>query len=138
MKLSRRGKYALSALLDLVALQKKEELASAREIAKRQKIPLPFLEQLLLACKRHHLVESKRGPNGGYALARPASAISVFHVFSAVEERVVLVECLKRETSCLRMKSCLTRPLWEKMHRALFQILNETTLEDLCQQRSSI
>ncbi len=136
MRLSRRGRYALSALLDLVQGREKKGLASARDIAKRQRIPLPFLEQLLSSMKRHCLVASKRGPNGGYELARPASEISVFQVFSAVEEQLVLVECLT-QTRCLLEGKCLTRPLWEKMSQALFQILHETSLEDLCHQKSS-
>jgi Rrf2 family iron-sulfur cluster assembly transcriptional regulator len=137
MRLSRRGRYALTALLDLVLSQEKKGLSAAKEIAKRQKIPLPFLEQLLSSMKRYRLVESKRGPKGGYLLARPASEISVFQVFSAVEEPLAIVECLAH-TNCLLKSSCLTRPLWDKMNRALVQILHETSLEDLCQQKSSI
>jgi Rrf2 family transcriptional regulator, iron-sulfur cluster assembly transcription factor len=138
MQLSKRRRYALSALLDLAQCQEKKEVTSAREIAKRQRIPLSFLEQLLLSMKRCQLVDSIRGPKGGYRLARKASEINVFQVFSSVGEQMELIECLQAKQSCYLQKNCLTRPLWEKLNSAFFQILSETSLEDLCRQKRFI
>ena len=87
MKLSTKGRYAIIALADL-ALQGGGELSSLGEIAKRQDISLNYLEQLFVKLRRAGLVESVRGPGGGYRLARTASEIRVSEVLEAVDETI--------------------------------------------------
>ena len=87
MKLSTKGRYAMVALADL-ALQGGEDLVSLAEISKRQDISLPYLEQLFVKLRRAGLVESVRGPGGGYKLARSASDIRVSEILGAVDETV--------------------------------------------------
>ena len=87
MKLSTKGRYAMVALADL-ALQPAEDLVPLSALAQRQKISLPYLEQLFVKLRRANLVESVRGPGGGYRLARSASDIRVVDVLSAVDETV--------------------------------------------------
>ena len=85
MKLSTKGRYAMVALVD-IALSQKDGLVTLGEISKRQKVSLPYLEQLFVKLRRAELVESVRGPGGGYRLARPAAEIRIFEVLQAVEE----------------------------------------------------
>ena len=85
MKLSTKGRYAMVALAD-IALQPTDKLVALGEISKRQDISLPYLEQLFVKLRRAELVESVRGPGGGYRLARPASDIRVVDILSAVDE----------------------------------------------------
>ena len=87
MKLSTKGRYAMVALTDL-ALAKDDELVTLGEISERQDISLPYLEQLFVKLRRAGLVDSVRGPGGGYRLARPASEIRVSDVLGAVDETV--------------------------------------------------
>ena len=87
MKLSTKGRYAMVALADL-ALQPKDDLVTLGEIAARQDISLPYLEQLFVKLRRAELVTSVRGPGGGYRLSRPASEIRVVDILSAVDETV--------------------------------------------------
>jgi len=87
MKLSTKGRYAMVALVDL-ALQPDGALSSLSDISKRQDISLPYLEQLFVKLRRAELVESVRGPGGGYRLARPATEIRAADVLTAVDETV--------------------------------------------------
>ena len=87
MKLSTKGRYAMVALADL-ALQDAQALVNLTEISKRQDISLPYLEQLFVKLRRAGLVESVRGPGGGYRLARPSSDIRVSEILGAVDETV--------------------------------------------------
>ncbi len=87
MKLSTKGRYAMVAMADL-ALQAEGEMTSLADIAKRQDLSLPYLEQLFVRLRREGLVVSVRGPGGGYRLAKPAAEIRVVEIFSAVEETV--------------------------------------------------
>ena len=87
MKLSTKGRYAMVALADL-ALQKGDALVNLTEISKRQDISLPYLEQLFVKLRRAGLVDSVRGPGGGYKLARPATGIRVSEILGAVDETV--------------------------------------------------
>ena len=87
MKLSTKGRYAMVALADL-AMQPDGALTSLGEVSKRQDISLPYLEQLFVKLRRAGLVESVRGPGGGYRLARPATEIRVSEVLGAVDETV--------------------------------------------------
>ncbi|ARU00922.1 HTH-type transcriptional regulator IscR [Yoonia vestfoldensis] len=87
MKLSTKGRYAMVALADL-ALQPADALVNLTEISKRQDISLPYLEQLFVKLRRAGLVDSVRGPGGGYRLSRPASDIRVVEILGAVDETV--------------------------------------------------
>src|SRR6056297_711617 len=87
MKLSTKGRYAMVALADL-ALQESDALVNLTEISKRQDISLPYLEQLFVKLRRAGLVDSVRGPGGGYRLARPPSDIRVADILAAVDETV--------------------------------------------------
>lgn len=132
MKLSTKGRYAMVALADL-ALQPKDGLASLAEISKRQDISLPYLEQLFVKLRRAGLVESARGPGGGYRLARPASEIRVADVLGAVDETVSAMHTgagVSGGVSGTRAQS-MTNRLWEGLSAHVYVYLHQARLSDV-------
>lgn len=132
MKLSTKGRYAMVALADL-ALQGEGALVSLGELAKRQDVSLAYLEQLFVKLRRAELVESVRGPGGGYRLARPASEIRVVEVLSAVDETVSALHKgagASGGASGSRAQS-LTNRLWEGLSAHVYVFLHQTRLSDV-------
>ncbi|NBZ85981.1 Rrf2 family transcriptional regulator [Stagnihabitans tardus] len=137
MKLSTKGRYAMVALADLALAEAKgrgaEELMSLAEIAKRQDISLPYLEQLFVKLRRAGLVEAVRGPGGGYRLARPPVEIRVSEVLEAVEETVDALHTgagASGAVSGTRAQS-LTNRLWEGLSAHVYVFLHQTRLSDV-------
>lgn len=132
MKLSTKGRYAMVALAD-IALQPQDSLVTLGDIADRQKISLPYLEQLFVKLRRGDLVTSVRGPGGGYRLARPASEIRVVDVLSAVDETVDAMHKgagASGGSSGSRAQS-LTNRLWEGLSAHVYVFLHQTRLSDV-------
>ena len=134
MKLSTKGRYAMVAMADL-ALQKGEGLMSLAELSRRQDISLPYLEQLFVKLRRADLVESVRGPGGGYRLSRPASEIRVVEIFAAVDETVSALHTgagASGGVSGSRAQS-MTNRLWESLSAHVYVFLHQTRLSDVVQ-----
>lgn len=132
MKLSTKGRYAMVALADL-AMQQPDSLSSLSDLSKRQNISLAYLEQLFVKLRRAHLVESVRGPGGGYRLARPASEIRVSDILEAVDETVSAMETGAGASGGLsgtRAQS-LTNRLWEGLSAHVYVFLHQTRLSDI-------
>jgi Rrf2 family iron-sulfur cluster assembly transcriptional regulator len=132
MKLSTKGRYAMVALAD-IALQKGEGRVSLSEIAARQDISLAYLEQLFVKLRRAGLVESVRGPGGGYRLARPASEIRVTEVLEAVEETVDATQTGAGASGALsgsRAQSLCNR-LWQGLSANVYVYLHQVRLSDV-------
>ena len=132
MKLSTKGRYAMVALAD-IALQPAGTLVSLGELAKRQDVSLPYLEQLFVKLRRADLVESVRGPGGGYRLARPAAEIRVVDVLSAVDETVSAMQTGAGASGGLsgsRAQS-MTNRLWEGLSAHVYVFLHQTRLSDV-------
>jgi Rrf2 family iron-sulfur cluster assembly transcriptional regulator len=132
MKLSTKGRYAMVALTDL-ALAKDGALLSLAEISRRQDISLPYLEQLFVKLRRAGLVDSVRGPGGGYRLARPASEIRVADILGAVDETVSAMHTgagASGAVSGSRAQSLANR-LWEGLSAHVYVFLHQTRLADI-------
>ncbi|MDF1716393.1 MAG: Rrf2 family transcriptional regulator [Antarcticimicrobium sp.] len=132
MKLSTKGRYAMVALVD-IALQPDGALVTLSEIAQRQKISLPYLEQLFVKLRRADLVASVRGPGGGYRLARSPSEIRIVDVLAAVDETVDAMHKgagASGGSSGSRAQS-LTNRLWEGLSAHVYVFLHQTRLSDL-------
>lgn len=134
MKLTTRGRYAVTAMLDL-ALHQGAGLATLADIARRNRISPAYLEQLLAGLRRQGLVESVRGPGGGYRLARPAERITVARVIEAVNETVDATRC-GGARDCRDGGRCLTHDLWEDLTRHIHDFLEAVTLAELCARAS--
>ncbi|MCU0568126.1 MAG: Rrf2 family transcriptional regulator [Oculatellaceae cyanobacterium Prado106] len=128
MKLTTRGHYSVKALLDL-SLQPKSRPTSVKAIAHRQDIPAPYLEKLLIELRRAGLVESIRGSQGGYRLARSPAQISLGQILEAVGETI---DPLPHHTpEAERAADWVTFSLWHRLHQKLKEALYNITLEDL-------
>ncbi len=132
MKLSTKGRYAMVALADL-ALQPEGELLSLTEISRRQDISLPYLEQLFVKLRRAGLVESVRGPGGGYRLARPCSEIRVSDVLAAVDETVDALHTGAGASGAVSGSKAqsLANRLWEGLSANVYVFLHQTRLSDV-------
>ncbi|MGH1369096.1 MAG: Rrf2 family transcriptional regulator [Maritimibacter sp.] len=134
MKLSTKGRYAMVALADL-ALQTDENLLSLTDLSKRQSISLPYLEQLFVKLRRAGLVESVRGPGGGYRLAQSPSDIRVVDILAAVDETVSAMHTgagASGAKSGSRAQS-MTNRLWEGLSAHVYVFLHQTRLSDVVQ-----
>jgi len=134
MKLSTKGRYAMVALADL-ALAPGDGRVSLAEISRRQDISLPYLEQIFVKLRRAGLVESVRGPGGGYRLARSADAIRVSEVMEAVDETVSALEAgagASGGVSGTRAQS-MTNRLWESLSAQVYVFLHQIRLSDVVQ-----
>jgi len=132
MKLSTKGRYAMVALADM-ALQPEGSLVNLGEISKRQDISLPYLEQLFVKLRRAELVDSVRGPGGGYKLARSASDIRVAEVLAAVDETMSALHKgagAEGGMSGSRAQS-LSNRLWEGLSAHVYVFLHQTRLSDV-------
>ncbi len=132
MKLSTKGRYAVVALADL-ALTPENELLSLSEISKRQDISLPYLEQLFVKLRRGGLVESVRGPGGGYRLARSASQVRISEILGAVDETVSAMHTgagASGGVSGSKAQS-LSNRLWEGLSAHVYVFLHQTRLSDV-------
>ncbi|MTJ04230.1 Rrf2 family transcriptional regulator [Sediminimonas qiaohouensis] len=132
MKLSTKGRYAMVALVD-IALQPEGELVSLGEISRRQNVSLPYLEQLFVKLRRGGLVDSVRGPGGGYRLARPMTDIRVVEVLAAVDETVDAMHTgagASGGVSGSKAQS-VTNRLWEGLSAQVYVFLHQTRLSDV-------
>lgn len=132
MKLSTKGRYAMVALADL-ALQPNGALVNLTQISERQDVSLPYLEQLFVKLRRAGLVESVRGPGGGYRLARPASEMRVVEILGAVDETVDAMHKgagASGAASGSRAQS-LTNRLWEGLSAHVYVFLHQARLSDV-------
>ena len=129
MKLTTKGRYAVTAMLDLAVHQHHDTVALA-DIAARQGISLSYLEQLFAKLRRKGLVASVRGPGGGYSLALPASRISVAQIVMAINENIDATRC-GGEENCHGDERCLTHQLWTELSRRIYEFLDGITLATL-------
>lgn len=129
MKLTTKGRYAVTAMLDL-ALRYDKGAVTLADIAKRQGISLSYLEQLFAKLRRSGLVDSVRGPGGGYNLAMEPSKISVAEIIVAINENIDATRC-GGEKNCHGDETCLTHQLWEDLSTRIHEFLSGITLGDL-------
>ena len=131
MRLTTKGRYAVTAMLDLALHVEKGPITLA-DISSRQEISLSYLEQLFSKLRKNGLVMSARGPGGGYKLSREAKDIYVAEVISAVDETVDATRC-KRKGNCQRDHRCLTHELWCDLSDQIFNFLSSISLGQLVQ-----
>ena len=135
MRLSTKGRYAVMAMTDLAARGEGRAVPLA-EIAARQDISQPYLEQLFARLRRRGLVRSVRGPGGGYRLANPPAKTCVGDIVSAVDEPVKAVRCTSSTSGCMPGgERCLTHDLWEDLGRHIEDYLAGVSLDDVISGR---
>jgi len=136
MKLSTKGRYAMVALVDL-AIAKGDDLTSLAEISKRQDISLPYLEQLFVRLRRAGLVDSVRGPGGGYRLAKTPETIRVADILEAVDETVSALHIGAGASGGISgsRAQTLSNRLWESLSAHVYVFLHNHTLADVARNQ---
>jgi Rrf2 family iron-sulfur cluster assembly transcriptional regulator len=134
LKLTSKGRYAVTAMLDL-AFHTETGPVTLSAISKRQDISLSYLEQLFTRLRKQQLVRSTRGPGGGYSLNRPTDQLAVAEIVAAVDETVDTTRC-SGASNCHDGHQCLAHELWDDLSQQIFGFLNSITLRDLMQDGS--
>jgi len=132
MKLTSKGRYAVMAMADL-AKNNDSQPTSLTEISLRQGISITYLEQLCLKLRKNNLVQSARGPSGGYVLSRPPGEIKLLSIISAVDEKIKTVKCRKESKKGCNGKSikCITHNLWDDLEIHINKFFEDNTLNDV-------
>lgn len=138
MRLTTKGRFAVTAMIDL-ALRQQGGPVPLAAISERQNISLSYLEQLFGRLRRHELVDSMRGPGGGYLLARLAREVTVADIIFAVDEPLDATDCGGKQ-DCTRgtggrQGKCMTHELWSTLNRKMVEYLDSVSLQDLADQQ---
>jgi Rrf2 family protein len=130
IKISTKGRYGTRAIVDL-AIHYQNRPVLLKDIAKREEIPIRYLEQIIIPLKVAGLVKSIRGAKGGYKLARSPKKIRLSEVINALEGPCCLVECVNDPNYCNRIEICPTHEIWKKATYTLKHFFESITIEDL-------
>ncbi|HEW97268.1 MAG: Fe-S cluster assembly transcriptional regulator IscR [Candidatus Parabeggiatoa sp. nov. 3] len=133
MRLTTKGRYAVTAMLDL-AINQDQGPITLSDISQRQGISLSYLEQLFSRLRKKDLVDSTRGPGGGYRLSRPAKSIAIADVIAAVDEAVDATRC-QGQKNCQDSRACLTHQLWTDLSEQIREFLDGITLAQVLDKR---
>jgi Rrf2 family protein len=134
MKISTKGRYGTRALLD-VAMYQDEGPVQLKAIAERQQISVSYLEHIVAPLISAGILRSVRGVNGGVLLARPAKEIKMSEVIQALEGSVAPAVCVDDPGVCPRSDHCATRDIWSEMKKAMYSVLESTTVHDLVERQ---
>jgi Rrf2 family cysteine metabolism transcriptional repressor len=130
MKLSTRGRYAPRAMLDL-ALNHGKGPMPLKNISRKQEISEKYLGNIMIALLSAGLVQSTRGSRGGFSLAKLPKEIKLSQIIQAVEGSISLVACVDNPKLCKRVGACVTHDIWEKAKKAMLEVFDSLTLEDM-------
>ncbi len=130
MRLSTKAQYAVRAMVRL-SLHSEGQAIALKDISRWEEISLTYLEQLFVKLRRGEIVNSVRGPGGGYMLARPADQIRVDQIIDSVEETLVPVSCMDDEGCCSCGSHCVTHTVWQGLAERIRSFLGSVTLADL-------
>ena len=132
MKLTSKGRYAVMAMADLAKMNAKQP-TNLTEISLRQGISISFLEQIFLKLKKNNLVQSSRGPSGGYLLTKSPEEIKLSSIIKAVDEKVRTLACKKESKKGCNGKSikCITHNLWDELETHINDFFEKNTLKDI-------
>ena len=136
MRLTTKGRFSVTAMIDL-ALNSGDGPVTLAAISERQKISLSYLEQLFGRLRRYGLVESVRGPGGGYCLARPDADITIADVVRAVDEMLDATQCGGLQ-NCRQAQRCMTHELWSTLNDRIYEFLSSVTLADEVKKQRQI
>ena len=134
MKLTSKGRFAVTALVDLAVNTQNDKPTSLSDISLRQNISLSFLEQIFNLLKKDGIVKSVRGPNGGYCLAKKPERVMISQIIEAINEEVKITKCNGIDFGCSSQKhsgKCLTHNLWAELSNQIYFYLDSISLDDV-------
>jgi len=138
MQVSRKVDYALRAVIHLADEEAAERICSVSEIASRERIPRQFLEKIVQELIHKGLVRSRRGPRGGYVLARPADQVTFRDVIEAVEGPIALNNCTGGHPDCSLIGACGMERIWREGQRRVMDLFQSTTIADVRHPRRAV
>lgn len=134
MKLTTKGRFAVTAMLD-IALHDPEQYVTVAAIGERRHLSSAYLEQIFGKLRRAGLLEGIRGPTGGYRLSKPADQITVMQILDAVDASLEKSVCEKDRDCCDGEGECITFDLWDRLNEEMRRFLNGITLRELAEQK---
>ena len=138
MQVSRKVDYALRAVIHLADAEESERICSVGEISTRERIPRQFLEKIVQELIHKGLVRSRRGPRGGYVLARPADKMTFRDVIEAVEGPIALNNCTGDHADCSLIGACGMERIWREGQRRMMDLFDKTTIADVRHPRPAM
>jgi len=136
MKLTTKCRYGVRAVLE-IAKNYDIRPTTRKEIAKNQKIPESFLENILIELKRAGLILSVRGARGGFLLNRTPNSITMLDIVLVLQTSIVPVDCILNPKKCSSVDDCITRPIWKKMHETQEKVLQSYTVKSLIEKQET-
>ncbi len=133
MFLTTRGRYAVSAIIDIIMNSKQDSPVSLAQISSRQGISISYLEQIFLLLKKHNIVRSVKGPGGGYILARNINKITLSDILLASGEKVKMTKCHNEQGCIGTNEKCLTHHIWQSFEEKIHIYLKSVTLQEMIQ-----
>ncbi|MDO4691058.1 MAG: Rrf2 family transcriptional regulator [Fusobacterium sp.] len=140
MKINTKVRYGLKALAYIAENSSETKLVRIRDISEDQGISVQYLEQILFKLKNENVIEGKRGPTGGYKLAKEAKEIDLYSIYKILDDEVKVIDCNESEEarhSC-KDEMCGTTCIWSKLDNAMTKILSETSLDDFIKNGNRI
>ena len=140
MKISTKVRYGLKALVYIADESAKGRIVRIKEISEKEDISVQYLEQILYKLKNENIIEGKRGPNGGYRLAKNPEEITLHELYKILDEEEKVIDCneSKENKANCNGQSCGTTCIWNKLDNAMTKILEETTLNDFIKNQDMI
>ena len=133
MKISTKGRYAMTIMIHLAKNYKTGEYLSLKEIAEKENLSLKYLEKIMMSLKKRDFFQTSKGKEGGYKLKKDPATYSVGEIIRAAEEELDVVDCIKKN-SCPNKKSCETYPLWKGLSEEINNYLDGKTLESIIKE----
>ena len=137
LKLSTKGQYGVRAMFE-IARSCGEGPVTIKEISERQDVSVAYLEQILNQLRKAGIINSVKGPGGGYILSRPADRVSIGEILRELEGPVAITSCLDPKEGCMRVDGCVTHLLWKALGENIEAFLNSMTLRDLLEGKEFI
>lgn len=137
MRIPMKVDYGVRALVELAQSQRDHPIQAA-EIASRQSIPEPYLDQLLTTLSKFGFVRSRRGPQGGHMLARPPEEITLDMIMHTLEGTTALLDCIHEPQECSLSNACAQREVWRSVEEAFQKVLSSTTVGDLAKRQRQL
>ena len=134
MRVPMKVDYGVRALVHLAQYGVPGRLIRTAEIASRESIPEPYLDQVLTTLNKFGFIRSRRGPQGGHALARPSAQITLDEVVATLEGRTAPLDCIEDASECVLSSTCAQRGIWQDVEEAVQSVLRATSVRDLAER----
>lgn len=137
MILTTRGRYAVMAVIDMVD-NGAGKPASLSSISKRQGISLSYLEQIFAKLRKAGIVDSIKGPGGGYVLANSTNNFNIAHIIRAIGEPIKMTRCGNEDKGCMAKSRCKTHNLWHGLEKTIYGYFESISIADVCAEKSTL